>query len=451
MGFSKEFVWGAAASSYQIEGAAFEDGKGLSVWDTCCDWLGFVKDGDNGKVACDHYHKYKEDVGIMRELGLKAYRLSISWPRIMPDGTGRLSEKGLDFYDKLVDELLSNGIIPYVTLFHWDYPYELQNRGGWLNSDSPEWFAEYTSAVVKRLSDRVTHWMTQNEPQCYIGLGYKTGEHAPGLKRGLRECFKAGHNSLLGHGKATMAIRANAKKAAIIGYAPVGSVFCPATDALADIEAAKEATFSVIDQNFFNSSWWLDPVYLGSYPEQGLKAFEGFVPDIGANDMKIINQPIDFLGVNIYQANLACKGEDGKPKMAERPIGYSQTAFKWPVVPEALYWGPKFFYERYKKPILITENGMANADWIAVDGKVHDPQRIDFLYRYIREFKRAATDGVDAMGYFCWSFIDNFEWAEGYTQRFGLTYVDFNTLKRTIKDSGYWYRSVIETNGENII
>lgn len=451
MSFSKDFVWGAATAAYQIEGAAFEDGKGLSVWDTCCKKPGFVKNGDTGNVACDHYHRYKEDVKIMKEIGLKAYRMSISWPRILPDGIGKVNEKGLDYYDNLIDELLKNGITPYITLFHWDYPNELYKKGGWLNPDSSDWFAEYTRVVVERLSDRVTHWITENEPQCYIGLGHLDGSHAPGVKLSKADFLLAAHNSLLAHGKAVQTIRKYSKLPCEIGYAPVGFSFYPETNSKEDIEAARSYTFEHFSDNWFTSSWWMDPVYLGKYPEEGLKYYEQWLPHMKQDDLKTIFQPIDFSGVNIYNASKVRMNNNGTAEIVKREPGFDQTAFKWPVTPEALYWGPKFFYERYGKPILITENGLSNADWVSIDGKVHDPQRVDFLYRYIRELKKAATDGIDIKGYFTWSLMDNFEWAHGYNERFGLVYVDFNTQKRIIKDSAYWYKKVIQSNGEIII
>ncbi|BCZ48738.1 beta-glucosidase [Clostridium gelidum] len=450
MSFKKDFVWGAATAAYQIEGAAFEEGKGLSVWDTCCQRTGFVKDGDNGNIACDHYHRYKEDVQLMNKMGLKAYRMSISWSRVIPSGIGKINEKGLEFYDRLVDELLENGITPYITLFHWDFPHELYKKGGWLNSDSSDWFAEYTKVVVERLSDRVKHWITLNEIQCFIELGHGAGTHAPGLKLDMSDVLLAGHNALLAHGKAVQTIRKYSKGDCEIGYAPVGGASFPDTQSKEDIEAARRATFDFDSPNIWNSSWWMDPVCLGSYPEEGLKAFEKWLPKIGADDMKTIFQPIDFLGLNIYQGSRVRMGQDGNVEMVNKNVGYDQTNLKWPVTPEILYWGPKFFYERYQKPIVITENGLSNTDWVSLDGKVHDPQRIDFLNRYLREYKRATQDGVDAKGYFQWSLMDNFEWAEGYNERFGLIHVDYQTQKRTIKDSGFWYKNVIESNGENL-
>lgn len=450
MGFKKEFVWGAATASYQIEGGAYQDGKGFSVWDLVCQKEGFVKNGDHGDVACDHYNRMEEDVKLMKEMGLKAYRFSISWPRILPDGTGEINEKGLAFYDSLIDTLLENGIEPYVTIFHWDYPYELYKRGGWLSPESPDWFAYYVRIIVERYSDRVKYWITQNEPQCYIDRGHDKGVQAPGLRLGLKDLLLASHHSLLAHGKAVQTIRAYAKQPVVIGYAPVGITWAPANDSKADIEATRQEMFSVKEKNLWNNSWWMDPVFLGQYPEDGMKLFEGALPHIGQNDMKLISEPIDFLGTNIYNARLIAMGPDGKAVEQPRKPGFARTAYYWSVSPEALYWGPKMFYERYQKPFLITENGLSNTDWVHLDGKVHDPQRIDFLARYLREYKRAVDDGVDAMGYFCWSFMDNFEWASGFHERFGLVYVDYETQKRTIKDSGYWYKQVIETNGENL-
>ncbi|MDF2524209.1 MAG: bglA [Clostridiales bacterium] len=448
MGFPEKFIWGAATAAYQIEGAAFEDGKGWSVWDSLCRKDGAIREGDNGDVACDHYHRYKEDVEMMKEIGLKAYRFSISWPRILPEGIGRVNEKGLDFYDRLVDELLEAGITPYITLFHWDYPLELYKKGGWLNPHSSDWFSEYTKVVVDRLSDRVNHWITQNEPQCYINLGHSLGIHAPGLKLSMADVLQAAHNSHLAHGKSVQVIRKYAKRNPIIGYAPVGGVFIPKTESKEDIEAARKAMFSYHDADLWNNAWWMDPIFLGKYPEDGLKIFEQFLPHIGQDDMKTICQPLDFFGTNIYHGQVMTMSKDGRSVKVKQTPGYRKTSFNWPVAPEALYWGPKFFYERYKKPILITENGLSNTDWIALDGKVHDPQRIDFLYRYIKEYQKAGEDGVDIMGYFAWSLLDNLEWAEGYNERFGLVHVDYQTQKRTLKDSAYWYKEVISSNGK---
>jgi len=449
MGFRKDFVWGAASASYQVEGAAYEDGKGLSIWDMFCKQPGRIRDGSNGDVACDHYHRYKEDVMLMKEVGLKAYRFSVSWPRVIPAGIGPVCEKGLDFYDRLVDELLNAGIIPYVTLFHWDYPYELFRRGAWLNPDSPKWFADYVSVVAKKLGDRVKNFFTLNEPQCFIGICYDKTVHAPGIHFPIWDTLLMAHHVLLGHGMAVRAIRA-AISDANVGIAPTCSAHFPVSDKPEDIEAARMAFFDVTEDWTWSVSVWSDPIIFGEYPEALIKRYGQYMPNIGQDDMKIISEPIDFYGQNIYNGcPIKSDGKGGYEFVARKP-GYDITASKWPITPEALYWGPKFLYERYKKPFYITENGLSCQDVVSVDGKVHDPNRIDFLYRYLREYKRAAEDGVDARGYFHWCFTDNFEWEKGYTERFGIVYCDFETQQRILKDSAYWYRDTIEANGENL-
>ena len=447
MSYPRDFVWGAAAASYQIEGGAYDDGKGLSVWDMMCRWPGKVWEGNTGEVSCDHYHRYQEDARLMGEIGLKAYRLSISWPRVLPQGTGPVDEQGLAFYDQLVDALLENGVQPWVTLFHWDYPYALYCRGGWLNRDSADWFADYAAVIVDKLSDRVSHWMTQNEPQCYIGLGHQTGVHAPGLKLAFADILVTTHHSLLAHGKATQVIRARSKIEPSVGAVPVGVIKIPATYSPEDIEAARACTFSVTRKDCWNNTWFADPMIFGTYPEDGLELFEEELPEIRSGDMETIGQPLDFYGVNVYNGQTVCATADGDCEPVPSPDGPALTTMTWRVTPECLYWGPRFLYERYGLPVAVTENGMANTDWVHLDGKVHDPQRIDFLTRYLREYERAIDDGVVAKGYFLWSIMDNFEWAHGYQQRFGIIYVDYPTGKRTLKDSAHWYKDVIASNG----
>lgn len=449
MGFKKDFLWGVATAAYQVEGAAFEDGKGLSVWDVFTRKQGAIHEEQNGDVACDHYHRYKEDIDLMADLGIKAYRFSVSWPRVLPEGIGAINQKGLDFYDRLVDGLLEKGIIPFVTLFHWDFPYELYRKGGWLNPESPDWFAEYTRTVVDRLSDRVKHWITLNEPQCFIGFGHRVGFQAPGLQMGWKEVLEAGHHALLAHGKAVNEIRSRSRQACQVGFAPYCSTRIPCTNRKEDIEAATADMLTLSMEDNTLHTWWMDPVYLGSYPEEGLKLFEEYLPVIGPEDMKIISQSLDYFGVNIYWGSVV-ENKDGKAVPVPKETGVLRTAFNWEVRPEAMYWGPKFFYERYKKPVIIMENGISNLDWVSLDGKVHDPQRIDFLHRYLLELQKASENGVDVAGYFQWSLMDNFEWSSGYNERFGLIHVDYQTQKRTVKDSGYWYKKVIESNGENL-
>lgn len=449
MGFKQGFIWGGASASYQIEGAVYEDGRGLSVWDMFCKERGRIVDGSSGDIACDHYHRYQEDVDIMKELEFGAYRFSIAWPRIIPDGGGKPNEKGLDFYDRLVDSLLEANIIPYATLFHWDYPYALYQKGGWMNPDSPKWFAEYATAVCKRIGDRVKHYFTINEPQCFIGLGFKNGEHAPGLTLPDWDTLAMMHNVLLGHGMAVRAIRGVVADAQI-GFAPTCTAYYPESEREEDIEAARKAMFDIGGDWSWSVASWSDPVIFGKYPAQLTEKYGEYMPKIGADDMKIISEPIDFYGQNIYNGRAVRADGKGGYEFCERPAGYPFTAAKWPVTPECLYWGPKFLYERYKKPFYITENGLSCADVVSLDGKVHDPNRIDFLHRYLREYKRAAADGVDARGYFQWCVTDNFEWAKGYTDRFGMVFCDYVTQKRIIKDSGYWYRDIIRENGAKL-
>jgi beta-glucosidase len=447
MSFGKGFKWGAATASYQVEGGVDADGRGPSVWDMMCRKENAIWSKQTGDVACDHYHRYREDVRLMRDIGLKAYRFSVSWSRVFPEGTGKVNARGLAFYDRLVDELLKAGVEPFLTLFHWDYPYALYTRGGWLNPDSPDWFADYATTLASKLGDRVTHWMTHNEPQCFIGLGHQQGTHAPGDRLGWTEVLRATHHALLAHGKGVRAIRAAAPRRVKVGMAPVGFVQAPASESKADVAAARQAMFSITSPSVWCNTWWMDPMFLGEYPADGLKVMEPYLPRIGKRDMKIIHAPVDFCGVNIYSAERVRAGADGQPETVSLPDGHPLTAFSWTVVPESLYWGPRFLYERYGKPIYITENGMANADWVSVDGAVHDPQRIDFTTRYLRELERAVTDGADVRGYFHWTLMDNFEWAEGFQRRFGLIFVDYPTGRRIPKDSAAWYAEVIRTNG----
>jgi beta-glucosidase len=450
MTFPEKFVWGVATAAYQIEGAPYRAGGGATVWDMFCRRPQVVHDQENGDVACDHYHRYREDVALMKDLGTQAYRFSISWPRVLPEGTGQVHTAGLDFYDRLVDELLRANVVPYVTLFHWDFPYELYCRGGWLNRDSSDWFADYARIVTERLSDRVQHWMTINEPQCIIELGHHTGRHAPGDKLHLDEVLRAGHHLLLAHGKAVQAIRAHAVRAPLVGYAPVGSVRVPASDDPRDIAAARTSMFTSKATDLWMNTWWMDPVFLGHYPEDGLRQFGSAAPAVRSGDMETIRQPLDFFGCNIYNGQTVRAGDDDQPVLVGHEMGLGRTSPGWPVTPKCLYWGPRFFYERYGKPIFVTENGLGNNDWVALDGKVHDPQRIDFLGRYLREFARAGRDGTEIGGYFQWSLMDNFEWQEGYKIRFGLVYVDYQTQKRIPKDSAYWYRDVMRSNGASL-
>jgi beta-glucosidase len=450
MNFPSKFVWGAAAASYQIEGAAYDDGKGPSVWDMFCKKHGTVWNGHSGETACDHYHRYAEDVRLMQSLGLQAYRLSVSWPRVLPDGTGAVNDKGLSFYDRLVDALLAAGIEPHVTLFHWDFPLSLYHRGGWLNRDSADWFAEYSERVVRKLGDRVQHWMTLNEPQVFVGAGHNEGRHAPGDKLRFAEVLRAAHHVLLAHGRSVQAIRAATPRPCRIGFAPVGTIRYPTEETPAAIAAARDSTFSVTSRTTWTNTWWNDPVFLGKYPEDGLKLYGHELPEIRSGDLELIAQPIDFFGVNIYQGTPVRLTKNGGAEVVPHPVGHPITGFDWAVTPDAMYWGCRFLHERYQKPIVITENGISCRDWVSVDGKVHDPQRIDFMKRYLRSLHRAIKEGIPIDAYFHWSIMDNFEWAEGYKQRFGMIFVDYVTQKRTLKDSAHWYRDVIASGGAKV-
>ncbi len=447
MSFNKDFVWGTATASYQIEGAWNEDGRGESVWDVFSHQAGNIYENHTGDVACDHYHRFREDVRLMKELGIKAYRFSLSWSRIFPEGIGEINEKGVKFYNDLIDELIKNGIEPYITLFHWDYPYALYQKGGWMNDESVEWFASYAGKVSELFSDRVKYFITFNEPQCFIGFGYLVGGHAPSLKLSYKDVFKMCHNVLKAHGAGVIALRKNAKQDIKVGYAPTCTASYPSAETPENIEAVRRVFFECppIDENFmWNVSWWSDPVMLGKYPEDGLRKYKDYLPEITEEDMRLINQPIDFYGQNIYNGKEYSVDKDGNAVLIERVPGHPKTAIQWPVTPECLRWGPKYLYERYKKPIFITENGMSAHDSVSLDGKVHDPNRIDFINRYLNELSKAIDDGADVKGYFHWSFMDNFEWAHGYSERFGIVYVDYETQKRIPKDSAYWYKNWIE-------
>lgn len=451
MGFRKDFIWGAATASYQIEGAAFEGGKGPSVWDTFSHWPGKIYGGHTGDIACDHYHRVEEDVKLMARLGVKNYRFSLSWPRILPQGVGAVNEEGVAFYSRLIDALLANGIRPFVTLFHWDYPQALADRGAWANPDSPKWFEAYVSVCARRFGDRVKDFITLNEPQCFIGLGYGTGAHAPGLMLPAAATIPMSHHVLKAHGLAVRALRSLVPDCRV-GYAPCGDAAIPFTSAPADVEAARKAYFDVPTGDFwaFNVAWWSDPVMLGHYPESG-RHFFGALPQGWENDLALISQPLDFYAQNIYNGRFFRAANNAKGyEEVPGAIGEPRTAIGWTIRPDALYWGPKFLYERYQTPFIISENGMSAHDAVSLDGHVHDPNREDYMRRYLLAYRRAAEDGVDAAGYFAWSLMDNYEWAYGYSERFGLIHVDYATQKRTPKDSAFWYQTVMESNGENL-
>ena len=452
MGFCKDFLWGAASAAAQIEGAWNEDGRGESIWDTLVHNGRHVAHGENGDVACDHYHRYKEDVALMKEIGLKSYRFSISWSRILPSGIGEVNQKGLEFYRNLCDELTAAGIKPLVTLYHWDLPTALYEKGGWENPDSSAWFEEYARVVAEGLGDRVHLFMTFNEYQMFMGLGYLAGAHAP-FQFGTSEerLINMTRNLLLAHGKAVKVLREVCPKA-LVGLAPTGDCFLPKNDSPEAVEEARIKSLTLKEGDLFimSNTWWADPILLGRYPDGAEERFGGKLYRFTPEEWALVSQEIDFYGYNCYQGTIS--------KYPIDPMEYDDYSFQgspkstigWNVTPEALYWSAKFLYGRYQKPILITENGYAGWDWVALDGHVHDGNRIDFLHRYLLELRRAADEGIPIIGYQQWSFTDNFEWASGYDVRFGLVFIDYRTQKRTLKDSAYWYKEVIAANGENL-
>lgn len=445
MSFRKDFIWGAATAAYQIEGAAYTDGKGLNIWDTFSHEQGKIYDGHTGDIACDHYHKLDEDLDFMKSLGLQSYRFSVSWARILPNGVGEVNEPGIAFYNRLIDGLLARGIEPCMTLYHWDLPYALHLQGGWLNDSSSDWFAEYAALIKERFGDRVTRFITFNEPQVFVGCGYMNGTHAPGYKLSKPELLRIGHNVLKSHGKAVLALRKG--PACLIGFTGASCPCIPETSTKENIDAARATYFASEHDGFvFSDAYWFDPVITGKYPDWVMNFKAPNAPTITEEDMALIHQKIDFIGLNIYNGKYINKAG----LCIQNQQGIARTSIGWPVTPEALYWGPYFMYERYHSPIMITENGMACHDWVSLDGKVHDENRTDYLHRYLLEFKKAADDGVDAIGYYVWSLMDNYEWGEGYKERFGIIYNDYQTQERTIKDSGYWYKHTIATNGEEL-
>ena len=437
--FPKDFLWGCATASYQIEGAWNEDGKGESIWDRFSHTLGKIKNGDTGDVACDHYHRYKEDIAIMKELGLKSYRFSISWPRIFPQGKGAVNQKGLDFYSHLVDELLAAGIMPFPTLYHWDLPQALQDEGGWGNREIIDHFAEYARTVVDTLGDRVKRWMIFNEPWVFTVVGYMAGYHPPGL-RDPDLTLRATHIVNMAQGQAARAMRATGKVEALSSAFSM-TWSCPASDSRSDLAAAERF-------HGFTNVWFLEPALKGRYPDAYVGGFDPERLDIRPGDMEAIRTPLDFIGINNYTRMIVSDNPDDK-NLGTRSVEPEQperTDFGWEVAPESLYQLVKRVWNDYQLPIYITENGCSYRDGPDANGRVADERRISFLKRYIGGLGKAIAEGADVRGYQHWTLTDNFEWVEGFAQRFGLVHHDFETQKRKIKDSGYWYRDLIRAN-----
>lgn len=440
--FPEGFLWGVATAAYQIEGAWNEDGKGVSIWDTFSHTQGKIADGSTGDVACDHYHRWREDIALMKELGVKAYRFSIAWTRILPQGSGTVNPKGLDFYDRLVDGLLEAGIKPFITLYHWDLPQALQDVGGWANRDVAYYFADYTAVVAHKLGDRVKHWMTHNEPWVVSWIGYGWGIHAPGIKN-AKVALQVAHHLLLSHGLAVEVLRDlgdhETKAGIVLNLSPVH----PASDSEEDKAAAWR-------YDGFHNRWFLDPIFVGSYPADMWEWYGQLVPEVKPGDMAIISRRIDFLGVNYYTRSVVKHDpQGGMLKLSHVRIeGSEYTEMGWEVYPDGLYELLTRLNRDYKvHEFYITENGAAFKDEITPDGKVHDERRLSYLREHFLRAHKAIQDGVPLKGYFVWSLMDNFEWAHGYTKRFGVVYVDYETQKRIIKDSGYCYKQVIAENG----
>ena len=437
MGFRKDFLWGTATASAQIEGAVFEGGKTSTIWDDDSIITGYIVKDENPKIACDHYHRFRDDVAIMKEIGLKSYRFSISWARIIPNDDGKINQEGVGFYRELLNELQMANIEPICTLYHWDMPMWLYRQGGWKNSIVVEKFIEYTKAVVEMLSDKIKYWITFNEPQCFVNGGYQEAWHAPFEINDVETVENITRNVMLAHGKAVKVIRQFSKKESFIGFAPTANVFIPTTDGTISEEKAKELTFSVDRGQAMSSAWWSDPIVLGKIPGN-----MGFLTE---EDIKEIHQPLDFYAYNIYTSENHHRKETQGDLFY---VGMPRTANGWTIFPQSIYYATKFFYERYKLPILISENGTACFDLIYSDGKVHDPKRIEYIKLYLKELMRAVVEGVDVIGYQYWSLMDNFEWTVGYDIRFGLVYMDYKTQERILKDSAYYYKEIIKTNGE---
>jgi beta-glucosidase len=449
--FQKDFVWGVASSAYQIEGSDPTDGRGAMIWDDFLEEHGY--EGQTGAVACDHMHRYQDDYELMKNLGIRAYRFSLNWSRILPEGCGEVNQKAIAMYRDMIQTMRKNGIEPYITLFHWEFPKALYHRGGWLNEDVVEWFGQYAKVVAENFSDLCTNFITFNEPQCVVLLGHMTGEHAPGIRVSTKDSFLIAHHLLKAHGQAVKMLRQYAKQPIRIGFAPTGGVAYPYTDDPKDIEAARKVYFGFetpLERWAWNVSWFSDPVFLGHYPKEGLEKYKEYLPKITPEDMELIHQPLDFMGQNIYNGYYIRCGANGNPEYVERAAGSPVTAVGWPVTPKAFYYGIKFLTERYPLPLFITENGMGCHDNIGPDGRVHDGDRITFLDAYIGQMQRAIEEGADVRGYFCWTFLDNLEWEKGFRERFGLVYVDYHNQRRIVKDSAYWYKELIATGGANL-
>jgi beta-glucosidase len=437
--FPKGFYWGTATASFQIEGAIQEDGRGESIWDRFCATPGKIKTGETGEPASDSYHHYMDDIALMRAMKNNAYRFSVAWPRVIPDGDGKINPRGLDYYDRMVDSLLKGEITPFITLYHWDLPQALQDKGGWATRPTVDAYVRYVDATVNRLGDRVKHWMTHNEPWCVSILSHQLGEHAPGL-HDRKVALQVAHNLLVSHGLAVPVIRqqcSSAQVGIVLNFTPA----YPATDSAADqsLTRHEHARFNL---------WFLDPIAGHGYPQDAWNSYGNDVPKVEPEDMKIIAAPLDFLGVNYYTRKICHDprgGESSRVLNERSKVNVSDR--DWEIYPQAMYdlliWlglGYNF------KNIYLTENGASYRDVLSPNGEVHDPKRTDFIHQHLTTLLKVIEAGVPVCGYFCWSLMDNFEWAFGTSSRFGLAFTDFKTQKRILKDSGKWFGKVARAN-----
>lgn len=439
--FPDGFLWGAATAAYQIEGACQEDGRGESIWDRFSHTPEKVANNDNGDIACDHYHKYRQDIDLMSQIGLKAYRLSLSWPRIYPEGRGTVNQPGLDFYNKLIDTLLSKNIIPFITLYHWDLPQKLEDKGGWLNKDTCRYFGDYTEKVVKTFGDRIKNWLTINEAIYVILNGYENGHHAPGRRESAKNVNQIRHNILLAHGVASQMIK-SINKDLRVGIAHNQDIPVPENDKADNLEKLVEK-FHDVNARLF------DPVFRGEYSEKVLKQYGPDRPEFTDEEMQLISTPNDYLGLNTYGGFLVRWNEKTNSyDTIPHPADYPRTDFNWPINTNSIYWGLKCINELYHiKEYYVTESGAYYNDTVSEDGHVHDPGRQQYIRGAFSQAYRAIKENINLKGFFVWSLMDNFEWAFGYQARFGLIYVDYsNGRRRILKDSALWYKEVIKQN-----
>jgi beta-glucosidase len=439
--FPRNFVWGVSAAAPQIEGSSFVDGKGESVWDRFALRPGAILNGDRLDPACDHYKRFRQDFALMRELGIRNYRLSVAWPRVYPNGDGAINQAGLDYYEALMDSMLENGITPWVTMFHWDLPQALEDRGGWRSRVVPEAFATYADTIVKTLGDRVKNWITLNEIGCFTTQAYGGVGKAPGFMESKRVINQTVHNALLCHGHGVRAVREFGGPGARCGLSDNCETVIPVTESAPDVAAARE-WFSGTNLAI------LDPIYNGRYSEAYLKKCGTARPKVERGDFALISQPTDFLGLNIYAGLFVRRGANGKPELLHPSDSYPRTDSPWlHLAPRALYWAPRLVADVYGvKNVYVTENGCGYDDDIVKRGECLDLHRVEYLRSYLKELQRSIEDGTPVRGYFVWCFLDNFEWTDGYTRRFGIVHNNFKTQKRTPKLSAYWYSKVIAAN-----